>query len=92
MKDSTFWERRDDAAPNSARPGYYNIDEVQDIVRLDVTHTLGNTDLGGGLRYHGVRNDDTRSASRGGATIEQQDIYEYDLYGAHILQPDAPRR
>jgi predicted porin len=83
-KDSTFWERRNEAAPNSVRPGYYRIDETRDIFRLDVTHTLGNTDLGGGLRYHSVSNNNARYETRGGLPLQQQDISEYDLYSAHL--------
>ncbi len=86
-KDSTMWQRANDAVPNNAYPGLYRIDEVRDTFRLDVNHTIGNTDLGGGLRYVTVRNDDTRYTrygSKGGAKLTQQDINEYDLWSGYL--------
>lgn len=83
-KDSTFWERSNEAAPNNLYPALYNIDEVRDIFSLDVRHVIGNTEVGGGLRYHSVRNDDVRYTRKSGQTLTQQDINEYDLWGGHI--------
>lgn len=88
-KDSTFWQRANEAKKplTGAYPGLYRIDEVSDIFRLDVTHTLGNTDLAAGLRYRSVRNDDTRYTRYGsglGTTLTQQDINEYDMWSGYL--------
>lgn len=91
-KDSTFWQRANDAAPNHVYPGTYRIDEVRDIFKLDVRHVIGNTEIGGGLRYNAVRNDDThytRYGSRGGQVLTQRDINEYDLWGGYIYSTSS---
>ncbi len=91
-KDSTFWQRANDAAPNHVYPGTYRIDEVRDIFRLDIRHVIGNTEFGGGLRYHSVRNDDThhtRYGGGGGATLTQRDVNEYDLWGGHLYSTSS---
>jgi hypothetical protein len=90
-KDSTMWG---DVYPGGLRrgivPGLYDIDETRDTVILDVTHTLGNTDLGLGLRYEAVRNDDTRGTITGNAAdnvftaLGQREVYESDLFGGHM--------
>jgi hypothetical protein len=91
QKDSTIWGA---AFPGGLQrgftPGVYDMDETRDVVTLDVAHTLGNTDLGLGLRYEGVRNDNTRSTTSANNTdtvftqLSQREVYEYDLYGGHI--------
>lgn len=89
-KDSTSWGRVGNGRGNI--PSYYDIDEVTDIFRLDVEHTLGNTLLGGGLRYNRTRNEDTRVMRQGGPNainnndrlVEQLDVYDLDLFNAHI--------
>lgn len=59
-------------------PTLSDLDEVSDIFTLDVSHTLGNTDLGMALRYQKDDNDNERSAL-GGETI-QHDTYGADLF------------
>ncbi len=58
QKDSTMLGRSNAAgsppATNRTDP-LYDIDETTDTFDLDITHTLGNTDLGLGLRYSMVR-------------------------------------
>jgi hypothetical protein len=90
-KDSTIWGDVYSAGlRRGIFPGLYDIDETRDIVSLDATHTLGNTDLELGLRYESVRNDNTRSTVTGDATdtvftrLSQREVYEYDLFGGHI--------
>jgi hypothetical protein len=91
QKDSTVWGGVfPDGTQRGIMPGLNDIDETRDRVTLDVTHTLGNTDLGLSLRYEGVRNDNTRSTNSinaAGTTttrLTQRDVYEYDLFGGRI--------
>jgi hypothetical protein len=92
MKDSTIWDYRNFTAvpplANAGRgilPAYQDIDETRDTVVLDATHTLGNTDLGLGLRYEGVKNDNVRRGHPNGSTnLRQRDVYGYDLFGGHM--------
>jgi len=87
-KDSTYWYRGDRGV--NAWPGLYRIDEVRDVFKLDVSHTVGNTDFGGGLRYHSVRNDNNlfeRYNNRSDGLdylSNQRQINEYDLWGGHL--------
>lgn len=88
-KDSTFWERGNNAMALGfgVRPGLYRIDEVSDIFALDIRHFIGNTELGGGLRYQSTRNDDTHYTtyhSGGPQTLTQQDINEFDMWSGHL--------
>ena len=86
-KDSTMWGRTNVANV----PSFYNIDETRDIFKLDVEHTLGNTDIDLGLRYDTSKNVDTRHESRqllGTATdrnIAQRDVNNTDLFNAHLF-------
>ncbi len=87
-KDSTIWARGDQGV--NQYPGLYDISEVSDIFKLDVRHTIGNTEFGGGLRYQSVRNDNTlyerynNRFDRQDYLSVQRQINEYDLWGGHI--------
>ncbi len=91
QKDSTAWGSvYAGGLQRGIFPGLFDIDETRDIVTLDASHTLGNTDLGLGLRYEAVRNDNTRSTVSGNNTdtvftgLSQREVYEYDLFGGHV--------
>jgi hypothetical protein len=96
-KDSTSWGQSVPLGPSGWNygivPSLNNIDERRDTFRLDITHTLGNTDLGLGLRYESVRNDDTLTIhQQPGAefawddlTSKQRNVYDSDLFSAHIF-------
>ena len=95
-KDSTMWGRSAPAGIGDRAyvPSYYDIDEERDIFRLDVDYTLGNTDLGLGLRYDSASNDNSRvekrqhigtNAGNVDRTITQRDVYDSDLFSAHMF-------
>jgi hypothetical protein len=93
-KDSTIWGQSDLIPIGyGIVPTFYNIDETRDIFTLDLAHTLGKTDLGLGLRYDHVSNENSRVMNnRPGAaiaaddrTVTQTDVYDSDLFGAHIF-------
>lgn len=93
-KDSTSWGQSG-LIPLSYGivPTLNNIDERRDTFSIDIAHTLGNTDLGLGLRYENVSNDDSRvihyqpgaAIATDDRTITQSDVYESDLFGAHMF-------
>jgi hypothetical protein len=86
-KDSTIWGRTNIANV----PSFYDIDETRDIFKLDIEHTLGNTDIDLGLRYETSDNDNTRYEKRqrlGTATdrnVTQRDVLDTDLFNAHLF-------
>lgn len=93
VKDSLSW------APAALAPIGYgivptlnHINEIRDTIKLDVAHTVGNTDLQLGLFYEAVRNDNERQAHRAprDATVANdrrvyhREIYDADLFNAHL--------
>lgn len=88
-KDSTSWGQ---SGNFKIAPSLNVIDEETDTFTLDVTHTLGNTDLDLGLRYQSVSNEDTRIMGSGvsptnsgaGNTVKDTSVYDSDLFNAHI--------
>ena len=88
-KDSTMWGISEGvnglADGYAVLPGYYDIDETRDTFTLDVDYTLGNTDLGLGLRYEMADNDNTRNLLEDDEVgIEHTEKYSYDLFGASM--------
>jgi hypothetical protein len=82
-KDSTMWGISDYyGGEYGYTPGYYDIDETRDTFTIDVTHTLGNTDLALGLRADFADNDNTRILEE--AQIDHNERYSYDLFGASM--------
>ena len=62
MKDSTVWgdTNQTGLAPpfNSTRkivPSFRDIDETRDTIALEISHTIGNTDVLLGMRYNTTR-------------------------------------
>ena len=70
LKDSTEWGDTSLTTlppPNNVRnivPTFLAIDEKRDIFAGDVKHTLGNTDVGVGLRYEILDNNNSRNIHR----------------------------
>ena len=62
-KDSTIWgdSNLTGLTSNSGRkiaPAFRDLHETHDVFSLEITHAIGNTDLGAGMRYeHGDVND-----------------------------------
>ena len=96
-KDSTSWGQTVPLGPNGYNygtvPTLNDIDERRDTFSLDITHTLGNTDLGLGLRYETDRNSDTTiihnlpgsTDPTQALTEKQRNVYDSDLFNAHIF-------
>jgi hypothetical protein len=90
QKDSTIWGRTTTLNGDRAYvPSYYDIDEERDVFTLDVEHALAKTNLGLGLRYDSVSNDNKRVQKRqyltaSDRTITQDDVYESDLFSTHL--------
>ena len=86
IKDSTSWGLSQSGIYGTV-PSLNNIDERRDSFSLDITHTLGNTDLGLGLRYETDRNTDTTIIHNQdtGLTDKQRNVYDSDLFNAHIF-------
>ena len=49
--DSTEWASGNTAATYNYAPAFLQLDEVSDIFKLDLKHTIGNTDFGIALMY-----------------------------------------
>jgi len=70
MKDSTIWGDTALTAlppPDNVRnigPTFLDLDEKRDIFVGDVKHTIGKTDVGLGLRYEIIDNNDSRNIHR----------------------------
>lgn len=72
-KDSTSWgDETTKGLRRSIVPMLWNIDERRDIVAGDIKDTLGNTDLGLGVRYERDTLDDSRDVARGVLTTSQR--------------------
>jgi hypothetical protein len=98
-KDSTSWGGTVDLYPSISgtqsykiAPSLNQIDEESDTFTLDVTHTLGNTDLDFGLRYQSASNDNSRTMGSGvsavspgaGNTVKDSSAYDLNLFNAHL--------
>ena len=67
LKDSTEWGDTTLTGGFGTRaivPTFLSIDEKRDIFAGDIKHTLGNTDVGLGLRYEILDNNDSRNIHR----------------------------
>lgn len=90
-KDSTSWAGAGGGYKNV--PSLNQIDETTDTFRLDFTHTLGNTDFGGGVSFQSIDNNDNRvmrpSATAAnhtaGRTINDTAAYDSDIFGGHLF-------
>ena len=66
-KDSTIWGDTSLTGGFGTRnivPTFLGIDETRDIFAGDVKHTLGNTDVGLGVRYEILNSDNSRNIHR----------------------------
>src|SRR5262245_1250637 len=93
-KDSTIWG---DTAltglpgPDNVRsivPAFRDIDESRDIFQADAKHTFGKTDVGLGLRYELVDNDNSLNIRRtpgesSDRYVTQKDKFNADLFNVH---------
>ncbi len=96
-EDSTVWGTTTLSGPaqtvttaqKKITPTYLGIDETRDILAADISHKIGNTDLGLGLRYEWQRDRDSRNtlmqprqgtASR---TLTTADSVDSDMFNAH---------
>jgi hypothetical protein len=92
-KDSTVWGDSNLTGGFSTRgivPSFWDINESRDIFAADVSHTIGNTELGLGLRYEVSENDNTRNIRRrpGEAPdryLTHRDGVETDLANVHAF-------
>ena len=95
-KDSTSWGGATAVAPATGYklvPSLNQIDETTDTFLLDFTHTLGNTDFGGGVSFQSIQNDDTRVMRNGvsaanytlGTRVLDNATYDSDIFGAHLF-------
>ena len=94
QKDSTSWGDTSltglttETTSRKIAPAYRDIDETRDILALDITKNIGNTDLGLGMRYEHDSNNDRLQLVRGvGATnqrfITGQESNKLDLFSGH---------
>ena len=94
QKDSTSWGDTPltglttGSTTRKIAPAYRDIDETRDILAIDITKSLGNTDIGLGMRYEHDDNSDRLQLVRGvGATnqrfITQIDNNDLDLFSGH---------
>ena len=87
-KNSLVWAPALSAQGKAISSSFRNIDESQDRISLGARHTLGNTELGAGVRIEsGSRSDslnqrydpETSSESR----LTQKHVTDTDLFGTH---------
>ncbi|MEO8043887.1 MAG: hypothetical protein ABI674_03190, partial [Spartobacteria bacterium] len=94
QKDSTSWGDTSltgvtvGTDSRKIAPAYRDIDETRDILSVDITKNLGNTDLGLGMRYEHDSNNDRLQLVRGvGAAnqrfITQKEDNQVDLFSGH---------
>lgn len=89
IKDSTSWG--DISTPLGTRnivPNFWNMDEKRDLFQLDVKHTISETELGGGVSYEQISQQDQRLILRQpGQPIERYVIQpanaDVDLFNVH---------
>lgn len=94
-KDSTIWgdSSLTGLLMNNVRgivPTFLDIDEKRDIVTLDISHSIGNTDLGVGLRYEKTDNDNSRNIRRrpgepSDRYVTQREEYDSDMFSSHTF-------
>ena len=93
-KDSTSWgdtTLTGATPPNTTRkivPTFLGIDETRDIFQADIKHTLGNTDLGLGLRYEIDHTSDStyirlNPGEANNRFVTQNDGEQNDLFNVH---------
>ena len=90
-KSSTIWGTTHPGGglARGLSPSFYDIDERSDIFRLDVSHQIKKTEIGGGLRYETSRFDDalkiTQSPGEPGVErkITDRQNTSSDLFNAH---------
>lgn len=74
QKDSTTWGDTNltGLATNATRkiiPSFRDIDETRDTVALEISHTIGNTDVLLGMRYEHAENDYSLNMVRGAGQL-----------------------
>jgi len=74
QKDSTIWGDTNltGLAVNPTRkiiPSFRDIDETRDTVALEISHTIGNTDVLLGMRYEHAENDYSLNMERGAGQL-----------------------
>lgn len=91
LKDSTIWGQAAGAAvPGTLlgiAPALRDIDEQRDIFQGDVSHQLGGTALGAGLRYQVDTLNNTLSTYQlyKSATVTQRDSQKTKAFNAHAF-------
>ncbi|HYT60956.1 MAG TPA: hypothetical protein VEL06_12340 [Haliangiales bacterium] len=96
QKDSTEWGDSTLTVPppnvgttRAIVPTFLNIDEKRDIFEGDIKHTLGKTDLGAGVRYEIIDNDNSRNIHRrpneptADRYVTQKEGLDEDLFNVH---------
>lgn len=95
-KDSTIWgdtTRTGLTGGTSTRgivPTFWDIDEERDIFALDAKHTIGNTDVGAGLRYEtseisNSRNIHRRPGEAADRYLTHREGFETDMFNVHAF-------
>ena len=74
-KDSTIWgdSNLTFLTSNSGRkiaPAFRDLNETRDVFSLEIAHTIGETDLGAGMRYERTKNDDRLQLWRGAGQLQ----------------------
>jgi len=107
-KDSTIWgdSTLTFLPTNPSRklaPAFRDIDETRDVFSLDITHTIGNTDLAAGMRYEHSEVDNRLQLWRGAGQlpplvnppgaqrfITQRDATDADSFNGHFTVETRP--
>ncbi len=93
MKSSSLWADTNLTGTSGTRnivPTFLDVDEERDIVKLSGSHTLGNTELGLGLRYESSDLNNSRNARRRPNEIgpdrflTHRDMVSTDLYHGYV--------
>lgn len=92
-KDSTVWGDTNltgGVGTRSIVPTFLSIDETRDIFTLDIKHSIGNTDVGLGLRYETTDNNDSRNVRRrpnetSDRFFTEREQVSTDLFSAHVF-------
>jgi hypothetical protein len=97
-KDSTEWGDSNltgGLGTRSIVPTFLDLDETRDIFSGDIKHTLGKTDVGLGLRYEIIQNNDSRNVHRrpGEFTpapgtdryVTQREKMDEDMFNVHAF-------
>jgi hypothetical protein len=92
LKDSTEWGDSNLTGGFGTRaivPTFLSIDEKRDIFQGDAKHTIGNTDVGLGLRYEIIDNNNSRNIHRrpneptADRYVTQTDGLKEDMFNVH---------